>query len=90
MASEKSLIPVKIALECLPEEDRPDYDEYVEYSTKILEDSLTVKQEYKGHIIPPIFTAESVKWQYDNWNPTANDVLVSTYPKTGKKTERLS
>ncbi|CAK8681060.1 unnamed protein product [Clavelina lepadiformis] len=39
--------------------------------------------ECKGYRIMPPFSAEIVEWQYDNWNPTGNDVLVAAFPKTG-------
>lgn len=85
MSEEKLLLPVKQVMEFLPEDERPNFDDYIEHSKKVLKNALTTKQDYKGYKFPPVYTSESVKWQYDNFNPTAEDVLISTMGKTGKK-----
>ncbi|CAK8681094.1 unnamed protein product [Clavelina lepadiformis] len=68
-------------LKFIPEDQRADVTELIQ---KRLQQLLNSKiTDCKGYRIIPPFSAEVVEWQYDNWNPTGNDVLVAAFPKTG-------
>ena len=84
MDFEQAVAPVKQALQFLPEQDRPDFEEFVEKTASNVIKSVTEKQEFKNCRFPPMFLAENADWQYENWKPNKGDVLISTYPKTGK------
>ena len=69
-------------LKFIPENERPDVTDLVKFGgQQFLNPKVT---ECKGYRIPSPFSAETAKWQYDNWNPSDQDVLVASFPKTGK------
>ena len=43
---------------------------------------MTMKGE--TYQIPPPFNVKILSWSYVNWTPRSNDVIVATFPKTGK------
>lgn len=56
--------------------------------SKIFEDYLQGKlqvTEWKDHIFPPLFDAETVKYINEEWDDIKeNDVYTISYPKTGE------
>lgn len=66
----------------IPADDRPDVTPLIEDLVKALQAPSV--SDWKGHKFAPPFKAETVEWQYNNWQPSEKDVLVASFPKTGK------
>ncbi|XP_076814072.1 sulfotransferase 1C2-like [Clavelina lepadiformis] len=65
----------------IPERLRPDVTELVEKTiSEFISPAIT---EWKGYRFPVRFDASMAEWQYSNWSPTEDDVLIAAYPKTG-------
>ncbi|CAK8681451.1 sulfotransferase 1C2-like [Clavelina lepadiformis] len=79
---EEAIIKVHHALtNYIPAEVRPDVTKLIEGTRK---DFASPRfSEWKGHQFSTPSNADKVEWQYSNWDPTENDVLVATYAKTG-------
>ncbi|XP_076813617.1 sulfotransferase 1C2-like [Clavelina lepadiformis] len=65
----------------IPADDRPDVTPLIEDLVKALQAPSV--SDWKGHKFAPPFKAETVEWQYNNWQPSEKDVLVASFPKTG-------
>lgn len=83
MDIDRFIAPVKLALDFLPEENRPNFADFVKKFKANVENN-GVRQNFKGFQLIPSFTVENAEYQYENWNPNEGDVLISTYPKSGK------
>lgn len=46
--------------------------------------SLCEITEWKGHKFGAVFNAETIKYACTQWNVKDGDVIIATYPRTGK------
>ncbi|CAK8681457.1 unnamed protein product [Clavelina lepadiformis] len=64
----------------IPASERPDVNKIIQIeSNRHLNPSMT---EWKGYRFTTPFNAEIVEWHYHNWDPSENDVLIASFPKT--------
>ena len=75
----------KIA-EKIPEFCRAEYDEIANFNFSNafkLVGKAEIKQ-IKGYKLQPTFPSEGIEYAYAHWAPLKNDVLVASFPRTGK------
>ena len=68
----------------LSEEERPDVQKLLQEWDEEIQLALPGNQEFRECRIHPPFKKKSCEWQFDNWMPKNGDVLIATFPKTGK------
>ena len=68
----------------LPENERPDCQQISEDLKEQIKKSVERNGEFRGCRLLPFFGQKSAEWQFDYWMPENGDVLIASYPKTGK------
>ncbi|XP_076813618.1 sulfotransferase 1C3-like [Clavelina lepadiformis] len=71
----------KVLLNFIPSEVRPKLTELMKVMDSQYRDLAIT--EWQGYRFTPPALAKIAEWQYANWYPTVNDVLIASYPKTG-------
>ena len=65
--------------EILPPDVMPEIEKYLEYGVP-----STERTSLWSYNLIPGFSAEAAQDGYENWNVRKTDVLLASYPKTGK------
>ncbi|CAK8681052.1 unnamed protein product [Clavelina lepadiformis] len=68
-------------VEFLPKDERPDIATLLEERKSRYDNPRVTK--LGGYRIPTPCNVDVIKWQHDNWNPSKDDVLIASFPKTG-------
>lgn len=82
---DQPFVPIKTALEFLSENERPDFEEFKKNHISHIMYALSHKEDFNGYKLSANFPLKSAEWQYKNWNPSKEDVLISAYVKTGEE-----
>ena len=71
----------KVLLNFIPSEVRTKLTELMKVMNSQYRDLAIT--DWQGYRFTPPALAKIAEWQYANWYPTVNDVLIASYPKTG-------
>lgn len=81
MDAETIKVIVEKRFSLIPEDGRPDINDFLGKLLKQFSDSEVKVCE--GYHLAPWFDPEMAKYAYDRWEPRKGDILIAAYPKTG-------
>jgi len=73
----------------MPDSCRETWNEMVNFDFTTAYSNVTTAtvEELRGHQLQPTFPSKVVEYALENWSPREGDVLISSFPRTGKPVE---